>query len=377
MTTEEVGSGRSGLEEDRGTSLRGRLAAAPVTVGLMAVCVAAFLLTLGLCATRVEGPGAMLAGSWLQLEGCGDTLTDLGALRLSEVWIEGAWWRVITAGLLHGSWLHLILNTWSLWAVGEWTETTWGHWRTGLLFAVSSLAGCLASAGWVEAPMVVGASAGIMGMAGALLVGRLLGRGEVAAKLRPISATVLGIWLAVLVALGFFVDVIAQAGHLGGLVAGACLGLAWCGRRAPVRLLGWLGLALVSAALVLVARQSETRPRYDEYIGYGYLDRGMDAEAAAAFDRVLVERPDDLPLANAVAYALAKAGKDLDRAEALVRRALEAEPSNADYLDTLGWVLCQRGEIEAGLEVLARASEASKGAVPEIEGHLTQCGDGS
>lgn len=366
---------RSGDVADSASGLGARIRAVPVTVSLMALCFVAFSSTLGLCAARVEAPVSMLAGSWLQLEGCGETLADMGALRLADLWIDGSWWRVITAGLLHGSWLHLILNTWSLWVVGEWAETTWGRSRALAVFSISSVVGCLASAAWVEAPMVVGASAGIMGIAGALLVGRLLGRGAVGAALRPISAGVLGIWLAVLVGLGFFVDVIAQAGHLGGLVAGAGLGLAWSGRRGAARWLGWGGLGLAVAGLGFMARHPQERPRYDEYIGYAYLDRGRDAEAAAAFERVLLERPDDLALANAVAYALAKAGKELDRAEAHVRRALAGEPENADYLDTLGWVLCRRGEAEAGLVVLGRASAASGGEVAEIEEHVVGCAE--
>jgi membrane associated rhomboid family serine protease len=363
--------------EEAERSLRERIAALPVTTALMGLCVVIFASTLGICAGRVAAPSAILTGSWLQLEGCGGTLADMGALRLADLWIDGSWWRVITAGLLHGSWLHLILNTWSLWAVGEWTETTWGHARTGVLFVVSSVAGCLASAAWVEAPMVVGASAGIMGMAGALVVGRVLGRGVVRARLAPVSARVLGLWLAVLVGLGFFVDVIAQAGHLGGLVAGVLLGLAWSGRGAWAWVTGMVGLGAGLVGLGLAAQRPEGRPRYDEIIGYEYLERGLDAEAATAFDRALAGRPQDAELENAVAYALAKAGKDLVRAEGLVRRALAAEPENADYLDTLGWVLCRRGEVEAGMVELRRASEASGGSVEEIEGHVEQCAGAS
>lgn len=362
-----------GGEHDLRAGLRDRLLAAPVTVVTMGVCVLIFLGSVGACAMHIEEPGEMLVGSWLRLDRCEDTLGALGALRLADLWLDGAWWRVITAGLLHGSWLHLLLNIWSLWVVGEWVETTWGHARTAVLFAVSSVVGCLASAAWVEAPMVVGASAGIMGMAGAVWVGRLLGRGTVAARLRPVSPWVLGGWLVVLVALGAFVDVIAQAGHLGGLVAGALLGLGWSGRGAFVELSARLGLGLVIAALVLVARQPERRPRYAEYLGYAYLDRGQDAEAAAAFELALAERPDDAPLANAVAYAWAKAGLHLDRAEHLVRAALDSEPENPDYLDTLGWILCRRGDTEAGLAELRRASEASDGEVPEIEEHRVEC----
>lgn len=350
-----------------------RVKAAWVTVVLMVICIVAFAATVGVCAGRVEQPTEMLTDAWLDLSVCRPTLEDAGALRLSNLWLDGAWWRVVSAGFLHGSILHLVLNTWSLWVVGEWVELTWGHRRTVVLFILASITGCLASAAWVEAPMVVGASAGIMGMAGALFVGRVLGKGSVATRLRPISARVLGVWLGVLVALGFFIDMIAQAGHLGGLAGGVLLGLAWCGREAIVSVSGRLGLALAVSGLVLAARQSTWRPGYYEYLGQAYLDRGKDQEAAAAFGRALERRPEEPSLANDVAYSLAKAGRQLGYAEDLVRLALVQEPENAAYLDTLGWVLCRGGSVEAGMVELRKASELSEGEDEEIEEHLEDC----
>jgi len=358
-----------------GATFRERVLAAPVTVGLILLCVGAFVATLGACALRVDDPGAMLTASWIRLDRCTDTLAGLGALRMADLWIDGSWWRVLAAGLLHGSWLHLILNTWSLWVVGEWVEGTWGHARCAVLFVLSSLAGCLASAAWVEAPMVVGASAGIMGMAGALWVGRVMGRGLVQHRLQPLSARVLGGWLVVLVALGYFVEMIAQAGHLGGLVGGALLGVAWSGREPIVGLAGRMGLGLVFAGLVLAARQPEEREHYYEFLGNGYLDRDRNEEAVGAFELALERQPESVRLKNGVAYSLAKAGVELERAEELVKVALEETPESPDYLDTLGWIYCRRGEVDRGMEWLEKASVASEGEEEEIEEHLGKCGE--
>jgi hypothetical protein len=287
------------------------------------------------------------------------------------VWLDGEYWRIATGGLLHGSAIHLLLNVWSLIVVGEWVERAWGKGRLLLGFGVSSLAGCVASVAWAEAPMIVGASAGIMGLAGILLVVRLWGVGAPARVLAPLSARGLGIAVGVLVALGFAVPVIAQAGHLGGLAAGGWIGWAWSGRRGAW--LGWVALAGMLGGLAWGAATPRWRSAHAEYLGFELLDRERYAEAAAALETVLAERPDDAVLQNAVAYGYAVAGIELERAEALVVDALEEEPNNPDYLDTLGWVYCRQGRVEAGLATLERASEESGGAVEEIEGHLRDC----
>jgi rhomboid protease GluP len=291
------------------------------------------------------------------------------------VWVDDEWWRVVTTVFVHGSLLHLLLNAWSLWVVGEWVEAAWGTARTLGLFVVSSVAGCLASLAWCEAPVVVGASGGVMGLAGGLLVARTLGRASLRRRLEPVSARVLGGFLVALVLIGWLVPVIAQAGHIGGLLAGSVLGL-WLA-RAPYsagRQALW-ATAIVGTLGILVhwARTPQSRASYHEFRGYRLLELGRFAEATASFDHVLDLRPGDVVLANAVAYALAESGRDLDRAEILVRRALAEDPDNADYLDTLGWTLCRSGRTEEGLEVLERAQSVATRPIREIGLHLRDC----
>jgi membrane associated rhomboid family serine protease len=357
-----------------GRALKHRLRRVPVTVGLISLCWGVFLATLATCLAGVDAPGRALLESTTSLGMCRGPLVSGGALELARVWVDGDWWRVATTGLQHGSWLHVGLNTWSLWVVGEWAEAAWGHTRVLVLFVVSSVLGCLASVAWAEAPMVVGASAGVLGIAGALLVGRLFGRGEVGRRLRPISARVLGVTLAVLLAIGFVVPVIAQAGHIGGLAAGCLLGMSWTGGGGR-RVVAWSLAVALAGGLGRLAQAPTWRPGYHEFTGHRLLELERPDEAIFAFERALEKRPDDPVLANAVAYSLALAGVELDRAEQLVTLALEAEPDNADYLDTMGWILCRRGDTQEGLVWLQRAKGAAEGFVGEIEDHLETCAE--
>ena len=58
---------------------------------------------------------------------------------------------------------------------------------------------------------------------------------------------------------------------------------------------------------------------------------------------------------NALAQLLAEAGV-LDEAGRFAARAVEAAPTNANALDTCGWILLRQDRVEEAIETLTRAS---------------------
>jgi membrane associated rhomboid family serine protease len=361
-----------------------RFAARPATSGLIAVCSAVFVFTWVAATVRAEEPlRALLRMGWTFEDA--PLLDRMGALSAVRVWLDGEWWRVVSAGLLHGSWVHLGLNMIGLWAVGHWTEKLWGGWRQLALFWISSIGGCLASLAWAEAPLVVGASAGIFGVAGALVIARAWGRPELREAVSVVSARSLGFWLVFWLAVGallpwmFGISLLAQAGHLGGLLFGVAVGFAYSvpRERRLLRALLWGLVALGLVGLGVAARAPSWRPNFHVFTGAEQLARGEFEAAAAHFDQALLASPDDVQLANAVAYSLAEAGVDLGRAETLVRQSLVDEPDSADYLDTLGWILCRQGRADEGRAALEQAQAAATREIPEIQEHLDACGAGA
>jgi membrane associated rhomboid family serine protease len=124
-------------------------------------------------------------------------------------------WTFITSGFLHGGVMHLVLNLWALWAVGQYLEQTLGHARYAGLFLVSVIAGhtavlLLASpydSAWITG--TVGASGGIFGLFGALfVVNRRMGA----------QATQVIILIVLNLVITFAVPGISWQGHLGGAV---------------------------------------------------------------------------------------------------------------------------------------------------------------
>ncbi len=87
-----------------------------------------------------------------------------------------------------------------------------------------------------------------------------------------------------------------------------------------------------------------------------FLERAGRVDAAiSALEALHRDRPLDPSITNALGYTLADHKRELPRSEQLIRSALAAEPDNPALLDSLGWVLYQRGQYQAALPELARA----------------------
>lgn len=73
---------------------------------------------------------------------------------------------------------------------------------------------------------------------------------------------------------------------------------------------------------------------------------------------------------NDLGYLWADEGKNLDRAEAMIRRALEISPGNAAYLDSMGWVLFKQGKFDEAIDFLKQATSHESGEDAVIWDHL-------
>jgi rhomboid protease GluP len=128
----------------------------------------------------------------------------------------------VTANFLHGSWSHLIRNMLALLFLGYLIEAFYGRARLLVIYVLSCVAGTLAS--YLFTPNVsLGASTGIMGLMGALLLHNLKYRRYLPQRVNTVyPALILFVMLELWwdVAAGGGVDV---AGHLGGLLGGAVL----------------------------------------------------------------------------------------------------------------------------------------------------------
>ncbi len=91
--------------------------------------------------------------------------------------------------------------------------------------------------------------------------------------------------------------------------------------------------------------------------------------AEAEFRKVLEMNPENSSAMNYLGYMFADRGERLPEALQLVTKALELEPGNYAYLDTLGWVFYQLGRLPEAEQQLKLSLEKS-GRDPTVHDHL-------
>jgi tetratricopeptide (TPR) repeat protein len=97
---------------------------------------------------------------------------------------------------------------------------------------------------------------------------------------------------------------------------------------------------------------------------------GRDSEYLDVMVQIYDAAPDNVGVANDLGYTWIDRGENLDKAFAMVRRAVTAEPLNPAYLDSLGWGYYKRGDIENAVKYLSRAVRLRDGDDPVLHDHL-------
>lgn len=168
-------------------------------------------------------------------------------------WVpHGGWYRLVSSMFLHESLLHIGFNMYVLWAIGRIVEQYLGTARFIGLYFVSGLAG---SAGallvWPQSPGL-GASGAIFGVLGAMMILEWQATGSFAGQAFVLVVINLG--------LSFVIPHVGWGAHLGGLIGGILITLAyghWGNRgRAQYGQLGLggvIGLVAVAAGSVAIA----------------------------------------------------------------------------------------------------------------------------
>lgn len=175
-------------------------------------------------------------------------LTNWGA-SIPAPLMHGQWWRLITAGFLHGGILHILMNSWVLFDLGAEVEQIYGTSRLIVFYFVSTVTGFWTSS-HIGGGFSVGSSAGIFGLIGAMLAFGVFDKSSLGAAVKSLYTR----WVIYGLVLSFIPGVDYWA-HIGGLAGGFVVG--WLASTPRARLM-WKeplirALAGISIAITAMA----------------------------------------------------------------------------------------------------------------------------
>ncbi|HEV7520474.1 MAG TPA: rhomboid family intramembrane serine protease [Candidatus Angelobacter sp.] len=247
--------------------------------------------------------------------------------------LSGEYWRLITAGFVHGGLFHLLVNMWCLFSLGQLSERLFGKLQTFFIYLLTGVGGALLSIAHDPRHLEVGASGAVFGIAGALLAGVKFGNLAISAGEKRALTSSMVFFIGVnfllgsgVTALGANVDNMC---HLGGFITGALIGLPMGGFAQRHKAFQWATL-LVTAVLLTVGYQ-ELRNKYGipEQLKQAQLalDR-RDYQGAITFlEQYTRKDPNDERIWNTLGALYAETGQK-DKAIAAFQRSLTVNPNS-------------------------------------------------
>src|SRR5216117_1575489 len=109
-----------------------------------------------------------------------------------------------------------------------------------------------------------------------------------------------------------------------------------------------------------------------------YFNYGATAEQAGLYQKaadllrksIALDPANSAEACNYLGYMWADHNMKLDEAETMINRALEIEPNNASYLDSLGWVEFRKGKFDQAVSNLLRAAKTAEHEDPVVFEHI-------
>jgi tetratricopeptide (TPR) repeat protein len=110
--------------------------------------------------------------------------------------------------------------------------------------------------------------------------------------------------------------------------------------------------------------------QYIEFLRASTYERQKKYEKAEdGFQKILADHPDDAATLNYLGYMMADRGEQLDEALGYIKKAVDIEPANGAYLDSLGWAYFKMGKYDLAEANLNKAMQ-HMGDDPTVQEHI-------
>jgi len=273
--------------------------------------------------------------------------------------LGGQPWRMLTSNYVHVGIIHLGLNMWCLWNLGQLGEFIFGPWTLLIVYTLCGLGGSVCSLWWHPMSIGAGASGAIFGLAGALIAALYLGKLPFPKHAFQGTLRSLLAFAGYNLVFGAAWGRIDNAAHMGGLITGLLLGavLGQFLMTHPDSRRSWEWLTFGAAAVLLFVaarfvKQSRgyvvALVRGSEAIEKGNLDEGI-AQLQGAVGRD--------PRNNAALVLLGNAylqQKNYAQAEQVLKRAQANDAADLAVQYNLGLLYQSTGRFEPAREIFAK-----------------------
>jgi len=297
-----------------------------------------------------------------------EVLRGFGAKQNNLIANQHQYWRLITSIFIHIGVIHLFLNNYALWIIGQEIEQIYGSARFVVLYLLTGVIGSLGSYVFNPHATSAGASGAIFGLFGVMATFAFKYRREIPKTLsREIRRRVLPV-IAINLAFGFSVRIVDNAAHIGGLLAGIALALAVPYMRPAEKLTPffWRTLQIICLAVISVSFVSAFRNYSGPQLALSNLARRPAprltayAERLEEGDRLLVESFRSFDEALDGRKGTAAVNQGIESVEQGIRAVKSAPPINpqADqYVTRLLDLMAQQKNL---LSDLAQTNSANR-----------------
>jgi tetratricopeptide (TPR) repeat protein len=105
------------------------------------------------------------------------------------------------------------------------------------------------------------------------------------------------------------------------------------------------------------------------FLAIAQANQNMVEDAEASFQRSIALSPFNAYTHNYFGYWLIEQNRNLDEAKALIQKAVDKDPGNGAFVDSLGWVYYKIGDMKTALVFMERAATLTPDD-PVITDHL-------
>ena len=229
-----------------------------------------------------------LAGGFAITSPDSAVLIGFGAKQNNLIAEQHQYWRLITSIFIHIGIIHLLLNNYALWIIGQEIERIYGSARFVVLYLVTGVIGSIGSFTFNPQATSAGASGAIFGLFGALAAFAFRYRKEIPEFLsREIKRRILPI-IAINLVFGFSVRIVDNAAHLGGLLSGVALALAVPYKRPNERTtpLMWRTLQVICLVVIFVSFADAFRSYNGPPLRISNLTKSPGSSVVSYFDNM-------------------------------------------------------------------------------------------